>query len=132
MAVVSLEPWQELLDRHRELFDHLGSQARLGIAGLEDDTMIVCHSIDGGGWRASAQRFPGVGQAAVDLLVVLDQRVARKMVDGGYDDLLPVLRREIRLGRAICFCRSSHETLIARGFSEVMKELGMAEMARSH
>jgi hypothetical protein len=54
------------------------------------------------------------------------------MEDGGYDDLLRVLRREIRLGHAICYCRSSHETLMARGFSEVMEELGMAEMARSH
>ena len=128
----SLIPWQGLLDRHRDLFAHLDDAASLGIAGLGDETMVVCRRVEGAGWRASTQPFRGVDKAGVDLLIVLDQPAARKLEDGGHEDLLPVLRREIRLGQAICFCPSSHQTLAARGFQEIMEQFGMATMARSH
>lgn len=132
VSSVSLAPWQAILERHRGLFDQLDARASIGIAGFGDDTMVVCRSIEGGGWRASTERFLGVGKVAVDLLVVLDQQAARKVEDGAENDMLSVLRRNVRLGRAICYCRSSHETLMELGFAEMMDELGMAEMARSH
>ena len=51
----SLIPWQGLLDRHRDLFAHLDDAASLGIAGLGDETMVVCRRVEGAGWRASTQ-----------------------------------------------------------------------------
>ena len=128
---VRLAAWQDLLCRHADLFAKLGADARLGFATVRDDALIVCQR-EQGGWLASVQRFTGVGEAPVHLLLVLDAATMAKAAAADQADLLPLLRRQVRLGNIVCFRKAAHEELMAQGFADLMDAFGMDEMARAH
>lgn len=128
---VRLSAWQDLLCRYADLFGKLDADARLGFVAAREESMIVCHR-EQGGWLASVQRFTGVGEAPVHLLLVLDAATMAKAAAADREDLLPLLRRQVRLGNIVCFRKAAHEELMAHGFADLMDAFGMDEMARAH
>jgi hypothetical protein len=128
---VGLACWQALFCLHHELFDGLDGDARLGFAAAREPTMMV-YRRDNGGWSGSMQPFPGIIDAAVDLLMIVDTDAMVKLSAAAPDDRLYQLRRQVRLGNVVGFRQAGQEQLLARGFADLMEALGMDDLARMH
>lgn len=78
------------------------------------------------------QPYPGIIDAAVDLLMIVDTDAMVKLSAAAPDDRLYQLRRQVRLGNVVCFRQAGQEQLLARGFADLMEALGMDDLARMH
>lgn len=137
-----LPAWQQMLDRHREVFAEMDDGARIGIVSREASGILpgkhlegVLHAaevdmlaweVQGGGMLASIERFAGMATAKVDVLLVADAEALAAARADLAGNALTTIKKSIRRGNIMFFVFKNKAQLQDAGYEDFLESLGLA------
>jgi len=138
-----LTAWQDMLDRHAQMFAEMlpgaavGFVAREGsgiqpgkhVAGLLGSSaqgQMLTWSMDDRRMRAGVRGYDGFQGVGVDLLFVADDGARAEMRAALRGETLSVIKRQIRRGSIMFFVMKTKAQLQDAGYEDFLDSLGLA------
>lgn len=145
-AFGDLESWQDMLDRHAELFTEMVPGSAVGIvarsgSGLHPGKHVAALNMAGGsgamlvwqirggdmaGMLAIQRQYEGFKQANVDLLFVADEAALVAIREALQGDTLSIMKRLIRKGNIMFYVMKTKYQLQDAGYEDFLDSLGLA------
>lgn len=129
---LDLAGWQNLLDRHPQIFDGMMAGSRVGLLPADDfeepaATMVVWEAT-GNGMRADHRPFPGFEAVDVDLLFIADDESLRRLHDRTNPTPFHDMKRKVRRREMLLYVVRPRDCLLERGYEEFLESLGLVFM----
>lgn len=128
-----MEGWQQVLDRHADLFADVapgaaiglvpGSPARANIAQEVVPAKMQLWLRQPEGMSVGAGEYRGLKTFAADILLLPEQGALEAAL--AHRNPLGELKRQLRAGRVLCMVMHERDTLRARGWADLFEALGL-------
>ncbi len=128
-----MESWQQVLDRHADLFADVlpgasigvvpGSPARANIAQEVAAAQMQLWRRDAEGMKVGAAEYRGLKTFASDILLLPEEGALDRAL--AHRDPLGELKRQLRAGRVLCMVMHDRNKLRANGWADLFEALGL-------
>jgi hypothetical protein len=129
---LDLAGWQDLLDRHPQIFHGMMAGARVALLPADDfdapGARMVVWEATGDGMRAGHRPFPGFETVDVDLLFVADEESLRRLHDRTNPTPFGDMKRKVRRREILLYVVRPRDCLLERGYEEFLESLGLVFM----
>jgi hypothetical protein len=127
-ALPSPRAWQAAADARPDLFEPLDPGARIALVVRAEPQEMLLWSVEPAGVSARVEPFAGYAASGADIVLSADEEALAEVAAASERTLFEVLRGGIRTGRIVCYILRRRCHLEARGFEELLTELGFAFM----
>jgi len=125
--------WQEVLDRHADLFGEVtpgasiaivrGSPPRANIAPVVEPAPMQLWRREPEGMRVAPGEYRGLKTLAADILLLPEEGALEAVLAHAYP--IGELKRQLRAGRVLCMVMRARDELRARGWADLFEALGL-------
>lgn len=129
-------PWQEYLNRQRDVFSKIKDGGKMGILPKNDldarGSRLLMWTVRDGQVAVHNQPFRGFRECGADLLFVADPPALERIYRELKNDVLAELRKQIRSGGVVFFVLKTRDELLEMGYEDLIESIGIPWIGTCH